>query len=552
MRLGLPTRLREAATHAEAELTAAAPDLLTAFRDALPRAGDTVSRRLLAALVREGLLGAPRGARRHAFGQVALTGPAVPDPIELLADLPGGNDALAGELADAVVKLAIAYARRPAPDPAGQLDAAQRLDADDQIALLERLGVDGHNLHPCGRTRLGWSVRDVLDHDLESGATAVGFVAVRRGRHVGHDVGALLRDSFPQLPVAASGYALQPVHAWQLAHRIPQRYADLLAAGDLRVLDGATLTAVPTAALRTLLLPPGGDGAARGYLKLSLDIQVTSTRRTISVASTQNGPVLSALLHRLTAGEDRLVLLPETAGAAVCAPGGRSRDLGAIVRTGLAGRLGPGEIAVPGTAMGPLLGTLVARYAVRRRLSMGAPAGLAFLTDYAGILLPPLLRLATRHGIALEAHLQNSIVTFREGLPHRLVLRDFAGLRLHRARLERHSGPAVLWPESVVATDSLDVMRAKLGYTALQAHLADLVQRLVVAHGVDETAAWQAVRDVLDETYEPMLGDPATATRARADHAFFTAPTVPHKALVRMRLANDGGDRYVPVGNPLA
>ena len=35
-----------------------------------------------------------------------------------------------------------------------------------------------------------------------------------------------------------------------------------------------------------------------------------------------------------------------------------------------------------------------------------------------------------------------------------------------------------------------------------------------------------------------------------ADHAFLTAPTVPHKALVRMRLAG-AGDVYVPVRNPL-
>jgi len=34
------------------------------------------------------------------------------------------------------------------------------------------------------------------------------------------------------------------------------------------------------------------------------------------------------------------------------------------------------------------------------------------------------------------------------------------------------------------------------------------------------------------------------------DHAFFTAPRMPHKALVRMRLAG-GGDLYIPVRNPL-
>jgi hypothetical protein len=47
------------------------------------------------------------------------------------------------------------------------------------------------------------------------------------------------------------------------------------------------------------------------------------------------------------------------------------------------------------------------------------------------------------------------------------------------------------------------------------------------------------VRSVVDEVLE---GHP--------DHAFFTAPTLPHKALTRMRLAG-AGDVYVPVRNPL-
>lgn len=552
MNVAAPTRLAAATARAEAELAVAAPHLVAAFRDALPRAGDTVSRRLVAALVREGLVPAPRGARHHAFNHIEAAGPVGPDPADLLPGLTGAHGALADELTDAVVKLAVAYARRPAPEPGVLLDAAADLDADDQVVLLERLGVDGHNLHPCGRTRLGWSTGDVLDHDLESGSTSVGFVAVRQARHLGHDVGALLRARYPRLPRVPTGYVLQPVHAWQLAHRIPERYADLYAAGDLLTIDGPTLPAAPTTALRTLLLAPDGAGAERMYLKLSLDIQVTSTRRTISVASTRNGPVLSELLHRLTAGEERLLLLPETAGAAVLAPGGRTRDLAAIARTGLAGRLRPGEIAVPGTALRALLGPLVARYAAAKALPVGATAALAFLGEYAGLLLPPLVRLATRYGIALEAHLQNSIATFRSGVPHRMVLRDFAGLRLHPGRLARHAGPVALWPGSVVATDALDVMRAKLGYTALQAHLAELVVGVVDGFGVDEGTAWLAVRGVLDEAYEPMLGDPATAVQARADHAFFTAPTVPHKGLVRMRLADSGGDLYVPVSNPLA
>jgi siderophore synthetase component len=518
-----PGTVRDAAAHAETSLAVLAPHLREPFRAALPRAAAAVGRRLLGALWREDVADTRHryasAGRPHAFDRVEFAAVPADDPVALLPPsiVDGRGWALAAELANAVANLAIAYARRdatPAPPFAGP-------DAD--AVVLERLAIDGHNLHPCGRTRVGWDVDDVLEHDLEAGATRIGFVAVRRDAHVGDDLGASLGAEAP------SGYVAQPVHAWQRDAVLARRYPDLLRDGTLRILDG-TIPAVPTAALRTLLLPGGG------YLKLSLDIQVTSSRRSISVASTRNGPALSALLARLLAGEERVLLLAETAGAALSG----SRDASAIRRDGLAGHLTPGERVVPGGALPLMVGDLLGEYG-------GSP--LAFLTDYARLVLPPLLRLATRHGIALEAHLQNCLPTFAAGRPHRLVLRDLAGMRLHRPRLAATGVDLPLWPGSVIGTDDLYTMRAKLGYTAFQAHLGELVIALG-AHGLDEPAAWRAVREVVDETYDPLRADPATASAAAADHAAFTAPRVPHKALVRMRLTG-GGDVYIPVRNPL-
>ncbi|HYN92656.1 MAG TPA: IucA/IucC family C-terminal-domain containing protein, partial [Pilimelia sp.] len=232
------------------------------------------------------------------------------------------------------------------------------------------------------------------------------------------------------------------------------------------------------------------------------------------------------------------------------------RDLSAIVRAGLTGTLAPAEEAVPGTALPaeragrPVVAALVDRYAATRALTDPAGAALGFLTEYARVLLTPVLRLATRFGVGLEAHLQNCLPTFVAGVPHRMVFRDLAGPRLHRPRLAAAGVALRLWPGSVVGTDDLAAMRAKVGYTALQAHLGELVVRLAGTHGLDEAAAWRAVRSVLDEVFEPLRADPATAAAAEADHAALTAPAVPHKALVRMRLAG-GGDVYVPVHNPL-
>jgi siderophore synthetase component len=540
-------RLAVAAMHAEAALAVHAPHLVDGFTSALPGAADTVGRRLRGALVREDIGDARARHGRHgaayAFDRVEFTRAGADDPVDLLTgvDAPG----FAAELRNAVVNLAIARARQDTHPPAGGADP------DTAAVAAERLAVAGHNLHPCGRTRLGWDTGDVLAHDLEAGHTTIGFVAVRADAHRGDDVGAAVAAAHPGLPAPPPGYRLQPVHAWQRDTVLPARHGDLLRDGVLRILD-AQLAAAPTAALRTLLLP-AGPGGRRHYLKVSLDIQVTSTRRGISVASARNGPAVSRLLHRLAAGDPdghRLLLLAETAGAAL--PAGSGRDLSAILRDGLTGRLGAGERAVPGGALpaaDPATGRtvvagLVGAYAAGRGRRDDADTARAWLGDYARLLLPPLLRLAVR-GVALEAHLQNCLPTFVGGTPHRLVVRDFAGLRLHLPRLAAAGETVPLWPGSVIGTGDEGVLRAKLGYTALQAHLGELVIRLGESHGLAEPAAWRVVRAVLDETYDALPG-PA----ARRDHAAFTAARVPHKALVRMRLGG-AGDTYLPVRNPL-
>jgi siderophore synthetase component len=587
-----PTRV--AAT--EEGLAVHEPALVARFRDAVTGAASTVAGRLLAAAWRERLLPAASGSTervpgtgqrvgvsRHAFGRVEPLDPVEADPAALLGWMAGPNHpAVAQELADAAANLALALARRSTMErdlreraAAGRatdlVDLWADLDGDDRTVAFERLATDGHNLHPCGRTRLGWRLPDLLAHDLESPVTSLSFLAVRRDLHVGDGVApALLGADYPS-DVDPDRYVVTPVHPWQRRHLLGGRLAGLVAEGALRPLD-VEVPAQVTAALRTLLVGGGGgdaDPAGIRFVKLSLDIQVTSTRRTISVASTRNGPALSRLLPGLIA-DDRVLLMAEPAGSAVVAPGS-DRDLAAIVRRGVSDRLTPDEIAVPASALparSPLpasdrtiaagrtvVAELVDRFARTRAICGPSAAALAFVTEYAALLLPPVLRLATRHGIGLEAHLQNCLPTFVQGVPHRLALRDLAGMRVHLPRLgEPLTTELALWPGSVITTTDVDVMRAKVAYTALQAHLSEIVIALRQSHGLDETCAWQAVRSTVDEIYDKLGGEPDLAERARADHTFLTAPTVPHKALLTMRLrsaAGQPGDHYLPVANPL-
>src|SRR5262245_19160790 len=101
-----------ATTGTERQLAVAAPHLLDGFRAALPHAAEVVGRRLLGALYREDLAREQLAGRgvRHAFDRMEFAAAGTEDPTRLL---PVGAAPLVAELGNAVVNLALAYARRP-------------------------------------------------------------------------------------------------------------------------------------------------------------------------------------------------------------------------------------------------------------------------------------------------------------------------------------------------------------------------------------------------------------------------------------------------------
>ncbi|MGH3853250.1 MAG: IucA/IucC family protein [Pseudonocardiaceae bacterium] len=548
----------------------------------------------------------------HAFDNITLGHPvlclrdgettviAAPrDLVELLASrapAPGWRS-FATELADAVANLALACARaeeqrlallqRDAPDTVGLARMLRARETPGEVLVFfERLNTEGHNLHPCGRGRLGMSPAAVLRHDLESDtATDLIMVGVRRERvtstadELGRDVGQLLCAEYPRLAIAIgehlrtaaldpTSYVFLPVHAWQLERVVRPLFTEEIAQRTVVPVPSARLAGVPTSSLRTLLTERSPAGR-RLLVKTALDTLIGSTQRSISAHTTNNGPVYSRLLQRVIDREPvlakRIVLLEELAGASYLPPAHapdpdrRSRALSALVRRDISDYLHPDELPVPGCALpahapvteSSLLVELVTRYGATRGETDLSTAGLRFAQEYATLLLPVTVILMTKYGIALEAHLQNCIVTFVDAVPTRLVLRDWGGMRIYPPRLRQRGLPFTPRPGAVTVTDDVHVMRAKMLYTVLSNHLGEIVAHLVTRCGVDPHAAWRRVRAILEELLTGLDADPALRENVAADRAALFAPTVPVKAFARMRLDPAGGDQYAQVRNPL-
>lgn len=530
----------------------------------------------------------------------------IESPDDLVKFLAGyapapGWRSFSAELADTVANLALAYTRseeqrlilRQAATALHLPDTvilAQRLAApeapEDVMIFFERLNTEGHNLHPCGRGRLGMQPADLLLHDLEAQTwTDLILVAIRRERvesapdEKGRDIGQLLRAEYPKLDIAVrahfqryqlnpTDFLFVPVHPWQLVQVVYPLLAEEIAAGTVVPVPTARLASVPTSSVRTLLTERSPTGQ-RLLVKTALDTLIGSTRRSISAHTTNNGPVYSRLLRQVIDREPELVkhivLLDELAGASYRPaaqdpdPDRRSRALSALVRRDLSAYLQPAELPVPGCALparapvtdSSLLLELVTRYGRTRGEKDLQSAGLRFAEEYAALLLPVSVILMTKYGIAVEAHLQNCIFTFVDAVPARLVLRDWGGMRIYPPRLRRHGLPLDPRPGAITVTDDVHVMRAKVLYTVLSNHLGEIIAHLVTRCGVNPRPVWRCIRTRLAQLLTNLEADPALREDVIADRAALFGPTLPVKAFARMRLDPAAGDQYVPVANPL-
>jgi siderophore synthetase component len=360
-----------------------------------------------------------------------------------------------------------------------------------------------------------------------------------------------------------AGYELLPVHPWQLRRELPGRCAGALADGRVIVIPRARIPARPLLSLRTLA--PAVDRRA-AHIKTSVDIRLTTATRVVSPATVHNGPLISAMLAEISRREDgfggRLISLTELAsGSYRPAPGepaATAASLAAIIRESPERHASEREIALPVAALAarspltgqPLLADVLDEVAAAGGHSRSEAAGL-FLARYCDCLAPA-LTLLSRWGVALEPHGQNTIVVLRDGLPARLLYRDFGSIRVSPARLVR-SGvrpPALI---GALPTNDDDELRAALFFPLIGTNLGQVVAALARAGETEPTRLWRLVARRCRSAYATLTADPAIAGQAGRDEAALFGPTLPAKSMLRVQLSADPHvPQWVAVPNPLA
>lgn len=476
------------------------------------------------------------------------------DPLRAWAELsprlalaPAVVDRLALELGDGVPRLALALwvAELRARAPATLLrlrTAAPVRDGEDLVAI-------GHPWHPLAKTRLGLSWPENLRYAPELlGRAPICAVDVPRELLRVHGDAEARLD--PVLGRASPGRVRVPVHAAQLRRLpalLPPAIAASLAVAPV-VVPGRALLSMRTAAV---------DAAAL-HIKLALDVHTTSARRIVSPMSVANGPAITALLHSIARLDPRvsagITVQPEPGalGLEPAAAGAAAGQLGAIVR---AADVMTVRETIVCAALGErdhdgsvVVDRLLAGYGGDARAR-----GLAMLRDYLALLVPAGLRLWTAHGIALELHLQNTLVQLADGRPCGFVVRDLGGIRIHRARLARAGHTLALDPASFIATDDEGAGAGKLAHSLVHAHLAELLRVLADRCGLDESVGWIAVRERIEAALREWSREPELLAACAFDRGWLLSARTPCKALLRMRIEDrSSAYSFVELDNPIA
>lgn len=460
------------------------------------------------------------------------------------------------------------------------IQAAKETEPDlGPTILFERIPIKGHPLHPGTKTKIGMSPDEVFRYSPEfGGKILLHFAAVNQN---------YLQSSFPEknklhendlffqmterlenemrsrFGNKAAEYQVVPVHGWQWEHTIPTLFASELRDGIVHLLE-TTLEAWPTLSVRTVV--PACHHMVPPHIKLPMNVQTTSAVRTLSLQAVQNGPLLTQALRHILEQEyecrTSIELLGELGGANYYSPlpddrTEKARHLSFLLRENPDFYKREGEsIVVAAALLEPTCGT--DQPLIVQLLEESFPrldqqeAAQRFLAQYCDVVLPA-LRLLAKYGIGLEAHLQNSLIAFHNGVPKRLLIRDLGGVRIDSERLSQQGYSLPFLAGSAILATREEAQN-KLIHALFQNHLGEIILCLSENTRVSEESFWSIVKNKSQSLYTryKQEQDPQVSLAAAQDEEILFAPHVHTKALTTMRLQGKvQAYSYLQAPNPL-
>tara|TARA_R110000868_G_scaffold144960_1_gene364460 strand:- start:3650 stop:5542 length:1893 start_codon:yes stop_codon:yes gene_type:complete len=463
----------------------------------------------------------------------------------------------------------------------GNVDVLSWVKANKTIAdeslFMEQFVSQGHPIHPCSKTKYGFSMQDTLAYSPEFGPTVnISVAAIHKNisglslsksieqqrycpwfASVFPDEYNAWEDALKSLGLDVSEYLPIPVHPWQEKEIIHAKFQAHINKQWLCFFDGVHIKASPTLSFRTLK-PVGNVNAP--YIKLPVAIQATSVFRTLSPCSVKNASIASDVLHDIFVTENNfdncLDMLPEVAGVYLeDGSGDGASHLGVIFRESANNKTALDESCVVVASLfeaSPFTNKPVLIEQMMMAGVINVNGAKAYFNKYATQVINSYLTLYLRYGVALEGHQQNTLAVFKSGEIQRFVARDFDGIDIDANVFNDIDSEAVQSLTKVMASDSA-IPRNNLLHTVYQSHLGEVIILLTQYFDCEEEVLWHQVAEVTHACFMK-LKDTVTSSRWKMEYQAIMKQDWICRALLRMRLTEqyhrDG--LFVNLNNPLA
>lgn len=411
----------------------------------------------------------------------------------------------------------------------------------DDVLYSESLIFEGHPTHPLTKTKLPLSMEEVRTYSPEFEKIINLKVMLIHNEYVNvttildHSQ-FILNEVIPEyLDVLHTfmnnrerllkDYKVILVHPWQYEHTIRNKFKEWLQ-NHILISTPFHVPSKATSSFRTMSLINHPY-----HVKLPVNVQATSAVRTVSPETTIDGPKLSQALHRELNQYTQLDVALEPYGLFAKTDSDDARQLACIIRE------------KPFTKDDGILlvtGALVNKNVVDNEITVDSYLKWMnddinqhtihqFMRNYTRQLVTPLLALIQDYGIALEAHMQNTLVHLGPKYQIQFIVRDLGGSRIDIKTLSQRLKHIEVENKSLLA-DSIEEVIMKFQHAVVQNQLAELIFHFKKYEFIKE----EELFNIIQEEIEVAIND----TKPHADtlRKVLFGPTITVKALLKMRM----------------
>lgn len=408
-----------------------------------------------------------------------------------------------------------------------QAFVGKRQPESDQLYQFQRSFIEteqslvfGHHLHPTPKSRQGFSEIDlpVYSPELNGKFQTYYFRAhssiVQENSNLPQNATELIKQElladpeisaeFKQKYLQSDHYSLIPVHPWQAKFLLQKASVQkLIDQGLLEDLGQQGKAYFPTSSLRTVYHPESAF-----MFKFSLNVKITNSLRTNLYKELERGVEVSKVLESCIGqelsknfpqfkiiqdpayitlqGEDEII-----SGFATVL---RENPFSSCDNVTCLISLCQDKIFGEGSRLSEIIQQLA-----RQENRTTSEVALDWFKRYLKLSLDPILWMYFTHGIAVEAHQQNSVIQLKDGYPKKFFYRDNQGYYYRQSFQEhlRNYLPEVSEKSETFCEDA--VIDERLGYYLIMNNILGIVNALGVAKLIDENLLILEVRKALSQ-----------------------------------------------------